>query len=98
MTVIPDAPHLGRWLIPLLAGLGVLGLFWYLSTGNPPAPVVATPAVQPSVPAVPLMPARLTLSNDDGVITYAGTVHDEFDSIVDHRLVKERVRCRQSQG
>ena len=85
MTVIPDAPHLGRWLIPLLGGAGVLGLFWYLSTGNPPAPVVATPAVQPSVPPVPLMPARLTLSNDDGLITYAGTVHDELtrSSIID---------------
>jgi outer membrane protein OmpA-like peptidoglycan-associated protein/uncharacterized protein YidB (DUF937 family) len=86
MTVIPDdAPHLGRWLIPLLAGLGVLGLFWYLSTGNQQqAPVVATPAVQPA-PPVPLMPARLTLSNDDGVITYTGTVHDESTrlSIID---------------
>jgi len=85
MTVIPESPHLGRWLIPLLAGLGVLGLFWYLSTGNSPAPVVATPTVQPSVPPVPLMPARLTLSNDDGLITYAGTVHDEStrSSIID---------------
>ena len=25
MNVIRDAPHLGRWLIPVLAGLGVLG-------------------------------------------------------------------------
>ena len=46
---------------------------------------MATPAVQPSVPPVPLMPARLTLSNDDGLITYAGTVHDEStrSSIID---------------
>ena len=34
MTVIHDAPHLGRWLIPLLAGLGILGLFWYLLSGT----------------------------------------------------------------
>jgi hypothetical protein len=34
INVIHDAPHLGRWLIPLLAGLGVLGLFWYLLSGN----------------------------------------------------------------
>ena len=41
--------------------------------------------MQPSVPPVPLMPARLTLSNDDGLITYAGTVHDEStrSSIID---------------
>ena len=25
---IDDAPHLGRWLIPALVALGVLGLFW----------------------------------------------------------------------
>jgi OmpA-OmpF porin, OOP family len=30
ISVIHDAPHLGRWLIPLLVGLGILGLFWYL--------------------------------------------------------------------
>ena len=87
ITVLPEAEasHLGRWLIPLLAALGVLGLFWYLSTGNRPAPVVATPTVQPSVQPVPLMPARLALSNDDGVITYSGTVHDDSTrlSIID---------------
>jgi OmpA-OmpF porin, OOP family len=79
IAVLPEAEasHLGRWLIPLLAALGVLGLFWYLSTGNRPAPVVATPTVQPSAQPVPLMPARLNLSNDDGVITYSGTVHDD---------------------
>ena len=42
ISVIHDAPPLGRWLIPLLAGLGILGLFWYLLSGNQPAPVVAT--------------------------------------------------------
>src|SRR5215469_9508892 len=30
MTVVHDEPHLGRWLIPALLALGVLGLFWYL--------------------------------------------------------------------
>src|SRR5215813_3161018 len=38
ISVIHDAPHLGRWLIPLLVGLGILGLFWYLLSGNQPAP------------------------------------------------------------
>jgi outer membrane protein OmpA-like peptidoglycan-associated protein/uncharacterized protein YidB (DUF937 family) len=82
MAVIPEAPHLGRWEIPLLAGLGVLGLLLYLLSGNQPTPVATVPAPAPVVQApppapIPAVPARLALSNDDGVITYSGTVHDE---------------------
>ena len=79
INVIHDAPHLGRWLIPLLAALGILGLSWYLLSGTPPAPVVATappPAVLPPAP-IPSIPAHLALTNDDGIITYSGVVHDE---------------------
>ena len=90
MSVLPDVRHHGRWLIPLLGGLGVLGLFWYLLSGNTPAPVVATstpaPVVQvPPPPPIPTVPARLALSNDDGIITYSGSVHDEATrtSIID---------------
>jgi len=53
INLIHGASHLGWWLIPLLAGLGVLGLFWYLLSGTPPAPVVATypsPTVLPPAP------------------------------------------------
>ena len=87
ISVLHDAPHLGRWLIPLLAGLGILGLFWYLLSGTPPAPVVATapaPAVLPPAP-IPSVPAHLALTNDDGIITYSGVVHDESTrtSIID---------------
>jgi OmpA-OmpF porin, OOP family len=88
VNVIHDAPHLGRWLIPLLAGLGVLGLFWYLLSGNPQAPVVATstPApVVPPPPPMPSIPAHLALTNDNGAITYSGVVHDDSTrtSIID---------------
>ncbi len=89
MHVIPDdTTHIGRWLIPVLAGLGVLGLLWYLLSGaNPPQVTTATaPAVQVPPPApAPSLPARLALSNDDGVITYSGAVHDEAtrSSIID---------------
>ena len=79
INVIHDAPHLGRWLIPLLAGLGVLGLFWYLLSGTPQPTVVATapaPTVLPPAP-IPSVPAHLALTNDDGIITYSGVVHDE---------------------
>jgi OOP family OmpA-OmpF porin len=79
INVLHDAPHLGRWLIPLLAGLGVLGLFWYLLSGTPQPTVVATapaPTVLPPAP-IPSVPAHLALTNDDGIITYSGVVHDE---------------------
>jgi OOP family OmpA-OmpF porin len=79
INVIHDAPHLGRWLIPLLAGLGILGLFWYLLSGNQPAPVVATAPAPTALPPAPIpsIPAHLALTNDDGIITYSGVVHDE---------------------
>jgi OmpA-OmpF porin, OOP family len=89
INVIHDAPHLGRWLIPLLAALGVLGLIWYLASGNNPAPVVATstpaPVAPPPPAPVPTIPAHLALTNDDGVITYSGVVHDDATrtSIID---------------
>jgi len=95
ITVIPDAPHLGRWLIPLLAGLGVLGLLWYLLSGTPPTPVVTAPAPAVTAPTpvvtappaapIPSIRARLALSEDNGIITYSGTVHDEATraSIID---------------
>ena len=87
ISVLHDAPHLGRWLIPLLAGLGILGLFWYLLSGTPQPTVVATapaPAVLPPAP-IPSIPAHLAITNDDGVITYSGVVHDESTrtSIID---------------
>jgi outer membrane protein OmpA-like peptidoglycan-associated protein/uncharacterized protein YidB (DUF937 family) len=79
--VIHDAPHLGRWLIPALIALGVLGLFWYLLSGSQQTPVVATappvPVAQLPAAPIPSVPAHLALTNDDGVITYSGTVHDE---------------------
>ena len=78
ISVIHDAPHLGRWLIPLLAALGILSLFWYLLSPRP-EPIVATapaPAVLPPAP-IPSVPAHLALTNDDGIITYSGVVHDE---------------------
>ena len=88
MHVIPDTHHLGRWLIPVLAGLGVLGLLWYLFSGVNPTQVATTatpPAVQAPPPPAPSVPAHLALSNDDGVITYSGAVHDEATraSIID---------------
>src|SRR5271165_6842798 len=90
INVVHDAPHLGRWLIPVLVGLGVLGLGWYLLSGTTREPVVATstpaPAVQlPPPPPIPTVPAHLALTNDNGIITYSGAVHDEATrtSIID---------------
>jgi OmpA-OmpF porin, OOP family len=87
LNVIPDAPHLGRWLIPLLAALGVIGLIWYLFSGVSPTQVATAPAPVVSVPPapVPSVPAHLALSNDEGTITYSGAVNDEATrtSIID---------------
>jgi OOP family OmpA-OmpF porin len=58
-----------RWIAPLLALLLLGGLGWYFLGNHTPAP--QTTASQTTVPS------RLALTNDDGVITYSGTVHDE---------------------
>lgn len=71
VNVIRDSPHLARWLIPVLVGLGVLGLIWYLVSGVHRPTEVATPATAPAAPA------HLALSNDSGIITVSGRVHDE---------------------
>jgi OmpA-OmpF porin, OOP family len=88
MHVIPDTHHIGRWLIPVLAGIGVLGLLWYLLSGVGPTQVATAPTPAANVPPptpIPSVPAHLALSNDDGVITYSGAVHDEAtrNSIID---------------
>jgi len=79
VNVIHDDPHLARWLIPILGALGILGLFWYLLSGSQ-APNVATnqvPITTVPAPPAPSVPAHLALANDNGVVTYSGTVHDE---------------------
>ena len=79
--VIHDEPHLTRWLWPLLGALAVLGLGSYLfSNSNHPVattPVATAPVVVPPAPPAPTLPPRLAISNDDGVIRYSGSVHDE---------------------
>lgn len=79
IEVVHDEPHMTRWLWPLLGALAVLGLGSYLFTNNNRAPVappvVQAPPVQPA-PA-PTLPPRLALSNDNGVIHFSGSVHDE---------------------
>ncbi len=79
LEVLHDEPQMSRWLWPLLGFLAALGLASFLFTGPraPVAPaVVQTPAVQPPAP-VSTQPASLTLTNDNGVIHYSGSVHDE---------------------
>jgi OOP family OmpA-OmpF porin len=79
-----DAPGLGRLLIPgacLLLTLGVLG--YAISAGRSgthaarqAAPVIAQNAPVASPPA-PSTPARLAVSNENGLIVYSGTVGDD---------------------
>jgi OmpA-OmpF porin, OOP family len=79
VEVIHDQPNLSRWLWPLLGALAVLGLGSYLfsNSNRAPAPVVVQAPVVPPAPPAPVQPPRLALSNDDGVIHYSGSVHDE---------------------
>ena len=75
-----DQPNMMGWLWPLLGALAILGLGSYLlSNANhtTPAPVAVQTRAVPPPPAAATLPARLTLSDDDGVIHYSGSVHDE---------------------
>jgi len=80
IEVIHDEPHMARWLWPLLGALALLGLGSYLLSNTNRAPVtpvaVQAPVVPPALPT-PALPPRLALSNDDGVIHYSGSVHDD---------------------
>jgi OmpA-OmpF porin, OOP family len=79
IEVIHDEPHMTR-LWPLLGALAVLGLGSYIfSARNPPplAPAVVQAPVVPPAPPAPALPPGLALSNDDGVIHYSGSVHDD---------------------
>jgi outer membrane protein OmpA-like peptidoglycan-associated protein len=78
--VIHDEPHMSRWLWPLLGALAVLGLGSYLLSARRPvlvAPAIVQAPVVPVTPAAPALPSRLTLTNDNGMIHYSGSVHDE---------------------
>jgi outer membrane protein OmpA-like peptidoglycan-associated protein/uncharacterized protein YidB (DUF937 family) len=63
---------MGKWLIPGLIVLGLLGLGWYLLTGKPTDKVATTPAV-----TAPAVQPKIALSNDDGVVNVSGVVKDE---------------------
>jgi outer membrane protein OmpA-like peptidoglycan-associated protein/uncharacterized protein YidB (DUF937 family) len=79
------------WLWPVLLAAGILALAAYLLNQHAPeprvsavapAPVATAPAMTmapkpaPVVPA-PTLPAQLSLSNDNGMVHYSGSVHDE---------------------
>jgi OmpA-OmpF porin, OOP family len=92
VEVIKDAPAFGRWAIPIAALLGFAGLLWYIAANRAPQQVAAlpTPAVSQTAPAAAsqvasVIPPRLVLRNNNGVIAYSGIVRDEATraSIVD---------------
>jgi OmpA-OmpF porin, OOP family len=59
-----------RWIAPLVALLLLGGLSWYFLGDHSQAPQTAATSQTAA-------PSRLALTNDDGVVTYSGTVHDE---------------------
>jgi len=92
VEVIKDAPSFARWAIPIAALLGIAGLLWYVGANRTPRQVAALPSPAVSQNAPPaasqvasVIPPRLVLRNDNGVIAYSGVVRDEAtrSSIVD---------------
>ncbi len=92
VEVIKDAPAFGRWAIPIAALLGFAGLLWYIAANRAPQQMASlpTPAVSQNAPpaasqVASVIPPRLVLRNDNGVIAYSGIVRDEStrSSIVD---------------
>src|SRR5262249_15724190 len=76
--VVHDEPALTRWLWPLLAALGILGLalyFWPTNRTLPVTPVAQAPSPPPA-PAPTPAPSQLAITNDGGTIHYSGVVHD----------------------
>ncbi len=72
------------WLWPLLGVLALLLIGWWLWPMLNPKPAETPTAQAPATAPAPL-PAVLTLNNDNGVVSYSGTVHDDQarTSIVD---------------
>jgi len=92
IEVIKDAPAFGRWAIPIAALLGFAGLLWYIAANRAPQQVASLPSPAVSQTAPPaasqvasVIPPRLVLRNDNGIIAYSGIVRDEAtrSSIVD---------------
>src|SRR3984893_13416879 len=78
------APRLGRLLIPgacLLITLGVLGYAISSGRSGTPAAGQAAPVMAQNAPVAsphaPSTPARLALSNENGLVVYSGTVGDD---------------------
>jgi OmpA-OmpF porin, OOP family len=79
-TVVKDRGGYGKWIIPALLGLVLLGTLWYLFRGRPEEKVVTKPAVVEATPAVQTVATvqpKLSLGNDNGVLNVSGTVKDE---------------------
>jgi outer membrane protein OmpA-like peptidoglycan-associated protein/uncharacterized protein YidB (DUF937 family) len=64
----------GKWLIPAIIVLGLLGLGWYFLTLRPTDKVATTPVA--TTPAEQVQP-QLAVRNNDGVVAVSGMVQDE---------------------
>ncbi len=73
----------GRWAAPLLALLALGGLGWYFLANQTPTAVTTAPVS--AVPTASTVPSRLAITNDNGVVTFSGTVRDQAarTSIID---------------
>jgi hypothetical protein len=80
IEVVQDKPKTPRWLWPAVAA-AALALGAYIFTQRTPEPgatTVAEKAPQPApVTPAPTLPPRLALNDEEGVIRYSGSVHDD---------------------
>jgi len=85
-TAAKPSASAGRWVAPLLGLLALAGIGWYLFSNRTPEQVATRPAPNPvnttsgsnsGGTTSASIPSRLTINNDNGVITVGGTVRDQ---------------------
>ena len=76
---LPNALAVGRWVNPLLWGLGALALGGYLLTADPATPVASPPAPVSGLQIASSTPAsaQLALSSDAASVSHSSPARDE---------------------
>jgi OmpA-OmpF porin, OOP family len=76
VDTVPGEPNMARWLWPLLGALIALALVSYLFSHRP-AEVTPAAVQNPNTMSMATLQPRLSISDEDGIVHYAGTVRDD---------------------